>query len=209
MNSELKRILEMVNLPPSIANLYPHQLSGGQARRVGIARALALSPKLIIADEPTAGLDVSVQGEILNLISRLQQELRISFLIITHNLSVVRHISTRMSIMYLGRFVEQGSTDEIFEYPRHPYSDALLSSNPNPNPDAQHNYTELKGEVPSLINRPMGCEFHPRCPFVQDRCRREFPAVTNIAHGHIVLCHYFRKKDDHIDSRRSELKKII
>jgi peptide/nickel transport system ATP-binding protein len=195
MDTEVKRLLEMVNLPLSMANRYPHQLSGGQARRVGVARALALSPKLIIADEPTAGLDVSVQGEVLNLLSRLQQELGVSFLIITHNLSVVRHISLRMAIMYLGRFLEQGATDEIFEYPRHPYTYTLLSANPKPDLDSSRNYVELKGEVPSLINRPMGCEFHPRCPCVQDRCNSEFPSVMTVGPGHLVSCHYFRKAD--------------
>jgi peptide/nickel transport system ATP-binding protein len=195
MDAEVKRLLEMVNLPLSMASRYPHQLSGGQARRVGVARALALSPKLIIADEPTAGLDVSVQGEILNLLSRLQQELGISFLIITHNLSVVRHISLRMAVMYLGHFLEQGPTDEIFDYPRHPYTYTLLSANPDPDPDSSRNYVELKGEVPSLINRPMGCEFHPRCPCVQARCSSEFPSVMTVEPGHLVLCHYFRKSD--------------
>ncbi len=194
-DTEVKRLLEMVNLPLSTASQYPHQLSGGQARRVGVARALALSPKLIIADEPTAGLDVSVQGEILNLLSRLQQELGISFLIITHNLSVVRHISLRMAVMYLGRFLEQGPTDEIFDYPRHPYTFTLLSANPDPDPDSSRNYVELKGEVPSLINRPKGCEFHPRCPCVQARCSSEFPSVMTVEPGHLVSCHYFRKAD--------------
>jgi peptide/nickel transport system ATP-binding protein len=193
MDAEVKRLLEMVNLPLSMAGRYPHQLSGGQARRVGVARALALSPKLIIADEPTAGLDVSVQGEILNLLSRLQQELGISFLIITHNLSVVRHISQRMAVMYLGRFLEQGPTDEIFDYPRHPYTYTLLSANPDPDPDSSRNYVELKGEVPSLINRPKGCEFHPRCPCVQARCSCEFPSAMTVEPGHLVSCHYFRK----------------
>jgi oligopeptide/dipeptide ABC transporter ATP-binding protein len=193
MDTEVGRLLEMVNLPLSMAGRYPHQLSGGQARRVGVARALALSPKLIIADEPTAGLDVSVQGEILNLLSGLQQELGISFLVITHNLSVVRHISLRMAIMYLGRFLEQGPTDEIFDYPRHPYTYTLLAANPNPDPNSSRNHVELKGEVPSLINRPAGCEFHPRCPCVQDRCSREFPSATTVEPGHLVFCHYFRK----------------
>lgn len=194
-DAEVKRLLEMVNLPLSLAGRYPHQLSGGQARRVGVARALALSPKLIIADEPTAGLDVSVQGEILNLLSRLQQELGLSFLIITHNLSVVRHISLRMAVMYLGRFLEQGPTDEIFDCPRHPYTYTLLSANPNPFPDSSRDHVELKGEVPSLKNRPKGCEFHPRCPCVQDRCKREFPSEVTVEPGHCVLCHYFRKSD--------------
>jgi oligopeptide/dipeptide ABC transporter ATP-binding protein len=193
--AETKRLLEMVGLSDSFSGRYPHQLSGGQARRVGVARALALSPKLIIADEPTAGLDVSVQGEVLNLLAKLQADLGVSFLIITHNLSVVRHISDRMAIMYLGRFVEQGITDEIFYHPRHPYTHALLSANPNPDPDDLKEQVELKGEIPSLMNRPRGCEFHPRCPCVQDRCRSEAPPLETVAPGHLVTCHYPIKRD--------------
>ncbi|MEH6578537.1 MAG: ABC transporter ATP-binding protein [Amphritea sp.] len=187
---EARRLLSMVGLPEHFASRYPFQLSGGQARRVGVARALALSPKLIVADEPTAGLDVSVQGEILNLLAKLQRELGMSLLIITHNLSVVRHISDRMGIMYLGRFVEQGSTDEIFAHPKHPYTQALLSANHDPDPDAELNRVELEGEVPSLLQRPQGCEFHTRCPFASDRCRREVPVVTQTADGHEYRCHF-------------------
>ena len=180
----------MVGLSEDFSGRYPHQLSGGQARRVGVARALALSPKLIIADEPTAGLDVSVQGEVLNLLAQLQEELEVSFLIITHNLSVVRHVSDRMAIMYLGRFVEQGLTDEIFAHPRHPYTQALLSANPNPDPDAPKEQIVLKGEIPSLMNRPQGCEFHPRCSYMKDKCRNEFPAVSTVEPGHLLSCHF-------------------
>jgi len=188
--SEARRLLEMVGLTGAFAGRYPHQLSGGQARRVGVARALALSPKLIVADEPTAGLDVSVQGEILNLMANLQDETKVSFLIITHNLSIVRHVSDRMAIMYLGRFVEQGETDDIFSHSHHPYTKGLLSANPNPDPDKPKEQIELKGEVPSLMNRPQGCEFHTRCPFVRDRCRVEAPSVTEIEPGHHISCHY-------------------
>lgn len=190
LDAEAKRLLEMVGMSMSFAASYPHQLSGGQARRVGVARALALSPKLIIADEPTAGLDVSVQGEILNLLARLQEELGVSLLIITHNLSVVRHISDRMGIMYLGRFVEKGFTDEIFAHPCHPYTYALLSAHPNPDPDNPRDRVELKGEIPSLISRPRGCEFHPRCPFAQDRCSIDFPTVSTVSKGHSLSCHF-------------------
>ena len=136
LKAEVRRLLSIVSLSPDFMGRYPHQLSGGQARRVGVARALALSPRLIIADEPTAGLDVSVQGEILNLMNRIQDEMGVGFLVITHNLSVVRHISHFMAIMYLGRFVEHGPTAEIFGHPRHPYTQALLSANPTPDPDA-------------------------------------------------------------------------
>ena len=186
---EAIRLLDLVNLPASFAGYYPFQLSGGQARRVGVARALALSPKLIIADEPTAGLDVSVQGEVLNLMHRLQEQLGVSFLIITHNLAVVRHTSDRMAIMYLGRFVETGNTDEIFRHPRHPYTHALLSATPEPDPDAPRDRVTLQGEVPSLINRPCGCEFHTRCPRAADKCRREFPELSHIAPEHELYCY--------------------
>jgi oligopeptide/dipeptide ABC transporter ATP-binding protein len=181
LDAEAKRLLEMVGLSVDFAGRFPHQLSGGQARRVGVARALALDPKMIIADEPTAGLDVSVQGEVLNLLARLQQELGLAILIITHNLNVVRHITDRMAIMYLGRFVEHGPTEEVFYRPRHPYTQALLSANPEPDPDAVSSRVEISGEVPSLMNRPAGCEFHTRCPYAQDRCTGEAPQVTEEA----------------------------
>jgi peptide/nickel transport system ATP-binding protein len=196
LDAEAERLLNMVGLPQSFAGNYPHQLSGGQARRVGVARALALSPKLIVADEPTAGLDVSVQGEILNLLAGLQEKLGVSLLIITHNLAVVRHISDRMGIMYLGRFVEKGYTDEIFAHPLHPYTHALLSAHPNPDPDNQKKHVALKGEVPSLINRPTGCEFHTRCPFTQDNCRDEFPGTTAAGERHLFYCHHPLGNDD-------------
>lgn len=192
LKAEASRLLKMVGLPEHFAQRYPHQLSGGQARRVGVARALALSPKLIIADEPTAGLDVSVQGEILNLLNRLQDELGVSMFVITHNLNIVRHISDRTAIMYLGRFAEQGPTNSIFAEPRHPYTLALLSANPEPNPDAEIERTELTGEVPSLMDRPAGCEFHTRCPFVSADCDRVFPPVVDAGSAHSLTCHYPR-----------------
>lgn len=192
LGREVDRLLEMVGLNRDFANRYPHQLSGGQARRVGVARALALEPRLIIADEPTAGLDVSVQGEILNLLSRLQQELGISILVITHNLNVVRHITDRMGIMYFGRIVEQGPTSTMFHQPSHPYTLALLSANPEPDPDAVIDRLELQGEVPSLFDRPAGCEFHPRCPFSDAQCSTEFPALSELGDEHSYRCHHPR-----------------
>ncbi|AZO50291.1 MAG: ATP-binding cassette domain-containing protein [Mesorhizobium sp.] len=189
---EAERLLRMVGLPADFGRRYPHQLSGGQARRVGIARALALNPDLIIADEPTGGLDVSVQGEVLNLLARLQDELGMAILIITHNLNVVRHMTDRMAIMYLGRFIEVGSTDRIFDQPRHPYTEALLAANPEPNPDAVLNRIELKGEVPSLMRRPTGCEFHPRCRYAQEICSRVFPESSTDPDDteHSFRCHF-------------------
>lgn len=190
LDAEVNRLLGLVGLPVAIAERYPHQLSGGQARRVGVARAIALSPKLVIADEPTAGLDVSVQGEVLNLLNELRERLGLAMLIITHNLSIVRHIADRMAIMYLGRFVEQGETGAIFARPRHPYSLALLSANSDPDPDVRPHRIALEGEVPSLLARPTGCEFHGRCPFAQARCRVETPALIETLDGRRFACHF-------------------
>ena len=180
----------MVGLSNAYKGVYPHQLSGGQARRVGVARALALNPRVIIADEPTAGLDVSVQGEILNLLKRLQKELGLSYLVITHNLPVVRHLSDRLAIMYLGRFVEMGNTASIFARPAHPYTLGLLAAVPEPDPDKRRDKLELQGEIPSLRNRPSGCEFHTRCPFAEDKCRNEAPAYREIEPGRFASCHF-------------------
>jgi len=168
-------MLSMVGLGSDFADRYPHQLSGGQARRVGLARALAQKPDLLIADEPTAGLDVSIQGEVLNLLADLQKDLGLGIMIITHNLNIVRHVADDMAIMYLGRFLEQGPSRHIFARPRHPYTAALLAANPSPDPHAIPLRMELTGEVPGLLARPEGCEFHTRCPRVQSRCREEFP----------------------------------
>ncbi|GAB0113540.1 oligopeptide/dipeptide ABC transporter ATP-binding protein [Acidisoma sp. C75] len=188
-DAEARRLLALVGLPVDFADRYPHQLSGGQARRVGAARALALSPRLIIADEPTAGLDVSVQGEILNLLRRLQDETGLSYLLITHNLAVVRHISERMAVMYMGRFMEEGPTADIYAAPAHPYTHGLLSAQPDLDPDKRRADVELKGEVPSLAARPPGCEFHTRCPHAQPRCQQERPEARGIG-GRAVRCHF-------------------
>jgi oligopeptide/dipeptide ABC transporter ATP-binding protein len=170
-------LLSMVGLGTEFADRYPHQLSGGQARRVSVARALALKPDLLIADEPTAGLDVSIQGEVLNLLADLQQEMGLGILIITHNLNIVRHVADQMAIMYLGRFLEQGASDRIIANPRHPYTAALLAANPSADPNAVQQRIELRGESPGLLKRPDGCEFHTRCPAMQPDCRLTFPAT--------------------------------
>jgi oligopeptide/dipeptide ABC transporter ATP-binding protein len=168
-------LLSMVGLDKTFGDRYPHQLSGGQARRVGVARALALKPDLLIADEPTAGLDVSIQGEVLNLLAELQQSMGLGVMIITHNLNIVRHVADHMAIMYLGRFVEQGRSEQVFHHPRHPYTAALLAANPSTDPDAVPDRIELKGEVPGLLQRPQGCEFHTRCPYMAPECLESFP----------------------------------
>ena len=190
LNAEVKRLLSMVGLPAEFAGRYPYQLSGGQARRVGVARALALDPKLLIADEPTAGLDVSIQGEMLNLLARLQDELGLAIMIITHNLNVVRHITDRVGIMYLGKLVEEGSTEQVFSDPQHPYTLALLAANPEPDPDAQLMRIELQGEPPSILKRLPGCEFHNRCPFVQPFCSSEVPKWIEGPGARSHRCHF-------------------
>jgi oligopeptide/dipeptide ABC transporter ATP-binding protein len=188
--AEARRLLALVGLPKDFVGRYPHQLSGGQARRVGVARAIALNPKLIVADEPTAGLDVSVQGEILNLLSRLQGEFGLTYLIITHNLAVVRHVSDETAIMYMGRFVEKGSTAGVFLDPAHPYTQGLIAAQPHPDPARRRTGVVLMGEVASLRNRPSGCEFHPRCPNVHDYCRTHAPAVVEPTPDRSYRCHF-------------------
>lgn len=186
---EAIELCRMVNLPTNFLSRYPHELSGGQARRVGVARSLALRPKLIIADEPTAGLDVSVQGEILNLMTRLQREHGLSYLIITHNLPVVRHIADRLAIMYLGRLVEYGECKLLFDNPSHPYTEALVSGVPRPDPDNRRPLVSIEGEVPSLAKRPPGCEFHTRCTYAESICRTEPPQMLPLSDGRLVRCH--------------------
>jgi oligopeptide/dipeptide ABC transporter ATP-binding protein len=188
--AEARRLLALVGLPERLLGAYPHQLSGGQARRVGVARALALDPALIIADEPTAGLDVSVQGEVLNLLASLRDRLGLAYLIVTHNLPVVRHVSDCMAIMYLGRLVELGPTAVILARPAHPYTAALLEAVPQPDPARRRTRLELAGEIPSLRNRPSGCEFHTRCRFAVARCRAEAPALRPGADERSVACHF-------------------
>ncbi|THB81574.1 MAG: ABC transporter ATP-binding protein [Desulfobacteraceae bacterium] len=190
IDSEITRLFDMVGLSHSFKSRYPHQLSGGQARRVGVARALAMSPKLVIADEPTAGLDVSIQGDVLNLMNDLQAQLGLSYLIISHNLPVVRHISDQIGIMYMGRLVEQGRKKDIFRSAAHPYTKALLEGVPQPDPSKRRDNLSIIGEIPSLSNRPPGCEFHTRCPHADELCRTTFPAPNDLSPDHTVLCHY-------------------
>jgi peptide/nickel transport system ATP-binding protein len=186
---EVPRLLAEVGLPAEFGSRYPHQLSGGQARRVGVARALALRPKLVIADEPTAGLDVSVQGELLNLMNELQQRHGIAFLMITHNLHVVRHVADRIGVMYLGRIVEEGPTADIFAAPRHRYTEALLDANQPAASEAHGKHAHARGEVPSLLARPPGCEFHPRCAFALPVCIAERPHLMPTTPAHLMACH--------------------
>lgn len=183
-------LLATVGLPPAMAHRYPHELSGGQARRVGVARALALRPRLVIADEPTAGLDVSVQAEVLNLMADLRADMGLAYLIITHNLALVRHVADRVVVLYLGRVVEEGPTTQVFAHPAHPYTASLIAAEPKPDPRRRRADLAIRGEVPSILRRPQGCEFHTRCPIVQDICRHAAPALTATGPGRQARCHF-------------------
>lgn len=183
------RLLTEVGLPPELARRYPHQLSGGQARRVGVARALALDPDLVIADEPTAGLDVSVQGGVLNLMLRLQRERGFGMILVSHNLGLVRRITDRVAVLYLGRVMEQGPTATVMAAPRHPYTAGLIASEPAPDPRRRGAAVPPPGEVPSLFARPPGCPFHPRCGQAAPSCRTQAPQPRIIGFEHSVACH--------------------
>jgi oligopeptide/dipeptide ABC transporter ATP-binding protein len=185
-------LLDKVGLPASAAERFPFEFSGGQRQRIGIARAIALEPKLIVCDEPVSALDVSIQSQVLNLLLELQREMGLSYLFIAHNLAVVKHVSDRIAIMYLGRIVEFAEADDIYRTPRHPYTQALLSAIPRPDPKARKQRIVLQGDVPSPIHPPSGCAFHPRCPYVTDRCRVEVPSLRPVpgTKNHLVACHY-------------------
>ena len=184
----VQELLNVVGLSPYHANRYPHEFSGGQRQRIGIARALAVNPKLIICDEPVSALDVSIQAQVLNLLQELQKEFGLTYLFIAHDLSVVKHISDRIAVMYLGRIVEVAPTEEMFANPQHPYTEALLSAVPIPNPGMRRQRIILPGDVPSPINPPKGCRFHTRCNYAQDSCRVNDQPLLDVGRGHYVAC---------------------
>ncbi|MCB9994456.1 MAG: murein tripeptide/oligopeptide ABC transporter ATP binding protein OppF [Hyphomicrobiaceae bacterium] len=192
IKARVQAMMEKVGLLPNQINRYPHEFSGGQCQRIGIARALVLEPKLIICDEPVSALDVSIQAQVINLLTRLQKDLGISLIFIAHDLSVVKHISDRVLVLYLGNAVEMSNGDELYMHPRHPYTQLLISAVPIPDPEVERNREVelIKGELPSPINPPSGCVFRTRCPRVQDICSKEKPVLRAIEGTHEVACHF-------------------
>jgi len=189
----IAELLRMVGLLPDMAERYPHEFSGGQRQRIGIARALALEPSVIVCDEPVSALDVSIQAQVINIFKELQKRLGLTYVFIAHDLAVVRHISDRIAVMYLGRVVEVASREELYSHPKHPYTQALLSAVPEANVDAESRRQRivLKGEIPSPLRVPQGCRFHTRCPAAMARCSIDDPAMQESASGHAVACHLY------------------
>ena len=190
LERRVRQLVDLVGLDVKYLKRYPHAFSGGQRQRIGIARALSLHPSLIVCDEPVSALDVSVQAQILNLLQDLQAEFSLTYLFIAHDLSVIQHISDQVAVMYVGKIVEQAETEELFLNPRHPYTEALLSAIPKPDPDALLDEITLEGEVPSPANPPPGCYFHPRCQYAQQICQEEIPPLLEVGPDHYAACHF-------------------
>jgi oligopeptide transport system ATP-binding protein len=194
IKARTRELLERVGLSPEHYNRYPHEFSGGQRQRIGVARALALDPKLIVADEPVSALDVSIQAQVINLLDSLSEERSLAYLFIAHDLSIVRHLADRVAVMYLGKIVEARPAEDVYERPIHPYTEALVSAVPLPDPHLadQREQIILSGDVPSPINPPSGCRFHPRCPYATEICSREEPPLVSHGPGHLAACHHPR-----------------
>jgi oligopeptide/dipeptide ABC transporter ATP-binding protein len=186
---QVQSLLYMVGLNPEAADKFPKAFSGGQRQRIGLARALAVKPTFLVADEPVSALDVSIQAQVLNLLTDLRDELGLTMLFVAHELSVVKHISTRVAVMYLGQIVETGTTEEVFENAQHPYTQALFKALPRPEPGRRHRQAAIEGDIPSPLNLPSGCRFHPRCPIAQDICKTAAPPRRHVTNTHQLLCH--------------------
>lgn len=193
MRERVQELLRLVGLNPSASNLFPHEFSGGQRQRIAIARALSLNPSLIVLDEPVSALDVSIRAQIMNLLQDLQQQFGLSYLLIAHDLAAVLHLSTNIAVMYLGKLVEYGTSDELRHKPLHPYTQALFSAALPSHPDEQREEMIISGEVPSPLNPPSGCRFHPRCPFVKPVCSEVEPMLRSATNGHQVACHLYNE----------------
>ena len=194
LQKKVREMMDLVGLAYRFANSYPHELDGGRRQRIGIARALAVNPKFIVCDEPVSALDVSIQAQVLNLLHRLQKELNLTYIFVAHDLSVVEHISDRVGVMYLGNFVEVGDKRKLYSNPLHPYTQALLSAVPVPDPTAKKDRIILEGSIPSALNPPSGCKFHTRCPRCMDICKQKAPERYQVSDDHYVYCHLYDDK---------------